>query len=179
MAETIIGDHGLFADQVFTATDLNRRAGEVLNQARTHPVTISRNNEQFALLKREYAAGLVSAVSHLRNVLTLTRNVHALLAAKHVDESAAWIKAFDAEDLSKMVDELSAATDSAFGAGDWEPVDALIHEWHESALVISSRVLENAMSEPAEPTPLQRPADPGAASGNGNEAGTEAETEAR
>jgi hypothetical protein len=35
------------------------------------------------------------------------------------------------------------------------------------------------MSEPAEPTPLQRPADPGAASGNGNEAGTEAETEAR
>jgi hypothetical protein len=155
--DTTAGDHGLFGDQVFSATDLNRRGGEVLNRARTHPVTISRNNEQFALVRREYAAGLVSAVSHLSNVLSLTRSVHAVLADKPVAESMSWIKAFDAEDLSGMVDEITAATDTALDTGDWEPLDALMHEWRESAFAISSGVLKDAMNEPADPTPVRRP----------------------
>ncbi len=59
---------GIYQDRVFQATELNRKHSYVLDCARKGPVTISRNNELFALLRREQAAELVHAVNLLKEV---------------------------------------------------------------------------------------------------------------
>jgi hypothetical protein len=52
----------LFGDQLVTATELNRRSGAILDMALSKPVTITRNDQHFALLRRELVAQL-SALS--------------------------------------------------------------------------------------------------------------------
>ena len=73
---------GVFSDDVFTSTQLNRSASVVLNRARTRPVTIVRNNEQFALLRRDQASELVTAVARLGEVMRLILGVSALKEGK-------------------------------------------------------------------------------------------------
>lgn len=51
----------LFGDQLATATELNRRSGAILDMALSKPV-ITRNDQRFALLRRELVAQL-SALS--------------------------------------------------------------------------------------------------------------------
>jgi hypothetical protein len=93
----------LFADELFTSTDLNRRAGEVLNRPRKSPVTISRNGEQFALLKREHAADLIKAVSQFGPTLDLIEGALSVVEEKAPPNSLLWLRAFDAPDLRKMI----------------------------------------------------------------------------
>jgi hypothetical protein len=137
-----IDSFDLFTDEVFTSTDLNRREGEVLNQARKAPVTISRNGEQFALLKREQAADLIKAVSQFGATLELIEGVLSVVEQKTPSSSLLWLKAFDVPDLRKMIREVLAASASALrGTGDWDSVNAIIHEWHESAVVAESGII--------------------------------------
>lgn len=148
----------LFADELFTTTDLNRRAGEVLNHARKAPVTISRNGEQFALLKREQAAELIKAVSQFGPTLDLIEGALCVIEQNAPPSALLWLKALDASDLKKMLREVLVASASALReTGDWDSVNAIIHEWHESALVAMSGVYEEAMGEPAEESPLPDP----------------------
>jgi len=153
-------DLAVFADDVFTSTDLNRRAAEVLNSARTRPVTISRNNEQFALLRRDQAAALMQAARAIGITAGLLRDAGRLLAGEPVDS---WLRGFGPEDLRTFSDELLAAT-SAVAAkltsgerADWEDVLAIIHEWHESALVAQSGTLEASLNESSDEIPLADP----------------------
>ncbi len=67
---------GVFSDEVFTTTELNRHAGALLDRARNTPVTISRNNEQFALLPREQAAKLYFTLNRMRSALALLAEAH-------------------------------------------------------------------------------------------------------
>jgi prevent-host-death family protein len=148
----------LFTDELFTSTDLNRRAGEVLNQARKAPVTISRNGEQFALLKREQAAELVKSVAQFGQTLELIEGVLSVVEQKAPPSSLLWLKAFDAPDLRKMLREVLVASASALReTGDWDSVNAIVHEWHESASVAMTGVYEEAMASPADETPLPDP----------------------
>jgi hypothetical protein len=159
MAATAFADYmGVFEDQVYSSTDLNRRAGEVLDQAREGPVTISRNKEMFALLRRDKAAGLVRAMLQFGPTLELVEGVLSVVEGKEPSSAVAWLKAFNTDDLRKMIREVLVASRSALReTGDWEAVNSIIHEWHESALVALSGVLEEAMKSPAEETPLTNP----------------------
>ncbi|MBI3684055.1 MAG: type II toxin-antitoxin system prevent-host-death family antitoxin [Acidobacteria bacterium] len=154
----LAGSWGLFNDELFTTTDLNRRTGEVLNRARKAPVTISRNGEQFALLKREQAAELVRTVLHLGPTLEFLEGAFCVVEREEPPVSVAWLKAFHTDDIRQMVREILAASVSALReTGDWDAVDAIIHEWHESALVARSGVLDEALNAPLEEAPLPDP----------------------
>ncbi len=155
----------LFGDEFYSATEFVRHSADVFDHAKKQPVTISRNNEMFALLKREDAASLVKAVSGLRAAIQIV--LAALNASNGIDVSSEfnWLKAFDREDLITFVKEVLSATQTVVVANrasaatdDWTPVEDLIHEWHESALVNISGVLEEAKSSPADEAEIPNPA---------------------
>lgn len=147
-----------FGDEVFTSTELNRRAGEVLNHAREHPVTISRNNELFALLRREEVAKLVQAASKASAAVAVVSEAYALCAGGAVSIPYSWLTAFEPDDLRRLSTEVLTAIRQAFsGNADWSELDAVIHEWKQSALAAQSGVLDEALREVACETPLQDP----------------------
>lgn len=155
---TLNGLFGLFGDEVYSSTDLNRRSAEVLDHARKRPVTISRNGEQFALLNREQASRLVRTSCQFGPILELIEGAISVVEGKDPPTSVAWLKAFGQGDLRKMVREILAASVSALReTGDWDVVDSVIHEWHESALVVMSGVLDEAMKSPADESLLPDP----------------------
>jgi hypothetical protein len=150
---------GVFADTVFTSTDLNRRGGEVLNQALKHPVTISRNAEQFALMPRDQAARLYRSLEGLKAVTALLEEVQAAIGGHAPKHHFEWLSAFDKDDLQRLSSEvLQESRQILDGAEDWEQMDGLLHAWRESAMVAESRTLENALfgQEPDE-EPLPSP----------------------
>jgi hypothetical protein len=150
---------GIFSDEVFTATELNRRGGAILDRARHRPVTISRNNEQFALLRREQASKLFGTVNRIVRAVSVLSEAQTAIAGGQVSENFSWIEAYDKDDLQSLVSEvLQASRTAASNDCDWDEVEALIHEWRESAIVAQSGVLDAAMfTEPQEETPLEHP----------------------
>jgi hypothetical protein len=69
-----------------------------------------------------------------------------------------WLKAFERDDIRKMVREVLVTSISAVReTGDWQAVNDIVHEWHESALVAISGVLAEAMKSPADESPLPDP----------------------
>lgn len=158
MATQTLDTFGLFSDEVYSATDLNRHAGEVLDHANKRPVTISRNKEQFALLKREHAARLVKAAMQFGPTLELVGGALSVVEGKEPPASLAWLKEFDTDDLRRMIREILVASVAALQeTGDWDRVTSIIHEWHESALVSASGILEKALKSPAQESPLPDP----------------------
>ena len=148
----------LFADEVYFSTDLSRRAGEVLNHARRGPVTISRNKEQFALLKREHVAELVGTAGQFGPILDLLEGALSKIEGKEPPPVLGWLKAFDTDDLRKMIREvLFASVNALRETGDWESVNAIIHEWHESGLVAGNEVLDAASQATSEKIPIPDP----------------------
>jgi len=155
---SIAGLMGMFGDQVYSSTDLNRRSGEVLDHARKGPVTISRNKEQFALLRREQVAELVKAALQFGPTLELIEGVLTVVEGKEPPASLVWLKSLETDDLRKLTREVLAASMSALReTNDWEAVSAVVHEWHESALVAMSGVLDEAMKSTADESPLTDP----------------------
>jgi prevent-host-death family protein len=154
-----VRNFGLFSDEVFTSTDLNRRSGEVLNRARRTPVTIARNNERFALLRRDQAASLVKGLTQLVEVVQLAQSAVALRKNRpdQVAPSVAWMRAFDEEDRQSMLDEIFTSCVQASAADDWDAVTALIHQWRESASVAESGLLRQAMDAESDEQPLPHP----------------------
>ena len=149
---------GTFGDQVYSSTDLNRRSGEVLDHARKGPVTICRNREQFALLKREQASELIKAILQFGPILELIGGALSVAEGGEPPASLAWLKAFERDDLSRMVRELIGASDSALHeTSNWDAVNDLVHEWRESAAVAMSGIFEEAMNSPEENLPLPDP----------------------
>lgn len=69
-----------------------------------------------------------------------------------------WLSVFDSDELQEFIKELSEAfrlIDSSTTA--WEIIDALIHEWHESAIAIASPELAAAFSAETDEVPLTLP----------------------
>jgi len=141
----------MFGDEVYTSTDLNRRSGEVLNHASKRPVTISRNNEQFALVRRELAATLFRTVNHIQGVVTVLLGVQSALAGEVPSPVVSWLTILDKEDLQKLSSEVLMLTAKALSQNvEWVQVEHLIHEWRESALAAQSGILDQAMYHDAE-----------------------------
>jgi len=149
---------GLYGDEIFSATDLNRRAGEVLNRARNHPVTISRNNEQFALLRREQAGKLVEAVTVLTNSIEILGLAVSAAKGGEVPTSFKWLREFDSEDLSLMAREIVEAISAAAANNKWETVRDLVVQWERSAIASMDGSLDAALAEEAEESPIPDPA---------------------
>lgn len=155
----VIESFDVFADEVYTSTDLNRRAGEVLDHARSRPITISRNKEQFALLKREQAARLYRLVSQMYRASQLLSEIRVAMSGETPSEEFSWLSVYEKDDLEKLLDVvLTAMRHALMRKTDGEEIDALIYQWTESALVAQSGVLDHAMyNESADEQPLTSP----------------------
>jgi hypothetical protein len=158
MDSTTLNGFGIFGDEVFTSTDLNRRSGEVLNHARLRPVTISRNNEQFALLRREQAAKLVHSFNKIQGGLAILVGVDAAISGRDLPPSVSWLRIYEKDDLQKLHTELlHAMAQVVFGSEEWGYVDAVIHEWKESAVVAQNGLLDSVMYNSSEEEELPLP----------------------
>jgi hypothetical protein len=142
----------LFSDKVFTSTDLNRRASDVLSCAAKGPVTISRNNEQFALLRREQVGGMVGTIGAICVASGVLLEIeYVLTACSSRRTSFAWLEVYEKDDLEKFRHELLAAMESVSAQeADFEEIHTIIHEWRESALVVKSGVIDDPMHTPPE-----------------------------
>jgi hypothetical protein len=123
-------------------------------------VTITRNDQSFALLRREEVTSLVKAATQSKAVFEALTVAFSLLLGKEigVEHPYGWLSVFDASELQEFIKELSEAfrlIDSSTTA--WEMIDALIHEWHESAIAIASPELAAAFSAETNEVPLTLP----------------------
>jgi hypothetical protein len=147
----------IYSDEVFTSTDLNRRSGEVLNHARKNPVTISRNNEQFALMRREDAACLVSTLDKLKEVLDLFQAVISVAVGMPMAPTYSWVKALSNSDRLTMAKEVLTECSKASTSEDWDALADMIYEWKETALVAESGIIQEVLGQPSEEVPLTVP----------------------
>jgi hypothetical protein len=148
----------VFGDEIFTATDLNRRAGYVLDEARNRPVTITRNDEAFALLERSVASRMVAAAANAKLMVDLVTAIstyglaNAQIPIGHTFE---WLNAFDIDELRTLQAEVHESFRRAADAEvSWDSFEAVLHEWHESAIAIRSDALKAAFSARSQETPL-------------------------
>ena len=142
----------IFSDELITATELNRQPGRILDKALEHPITITRNDQSFALLRRENMALFVNAAQQSKAILELINAAFRLLLnpKTEIEYSYNWLRVFDAEELNELIDEVMATYHFVdLNKKDWQELDAIIHEWYESALAISNPELETAFNQNA------------------------------
>ena len=135
----------IFSDEVVSAKDLNRQSGRILDVALERPVTITRNSQAFALLPREDVTTLIQSVKVGRLAFDVTGVAYRLMQGETVaaENPYAWLKTFGVDDLKDFVEEVRSIVHQFEDSPKaWEEIDALIYEWHESALVIDSGVLD-------------------------------------
>ena len=139
----------LYSDCLFSSSDLNRRAGYVLDTALTTPVTITRNNDSFALLKRDVMTSMAKGIEQMNNITQLVNVAYRLSEGQDIETNHQfkWIEEFDSEERSELVNEVYQALELAKLTDDWDEVAAVIHEWRESAVAIASDELTEAFSE--------------------------------
>lgn len=152
----------MFSDHLFSATDLNRRCGAILDAALRGPVTITRKDDAFALLRRDVAAHL-SAVAHQATLFTEAQ--YAILKVRlegdsmPYDHPYGWLKAFGLDDLKDMEAELLVSLVQVVNETDLEAVETSLYEWRESAIAILDGTLDEAFAKESNPVPLTPPED--------------------
>lgn len=141
---------GIYSDELITATELNRQPGRILDKALEHPVTITRNDQSFALLRRENVALFLKTAQCSKQIIELLSTAFRLLLKQTIgsENPYNWLSVFDVEELNEFIDEVTQAyrlVDLQEKA--WDELDAIIHEWHESALAISNLELSAAFNQ--------------------------------
>jgi len=150
----------VFDDVIVSATTLNRRSGEVLDLAWEKCVTIMRNEQSFALLRREQAAGMIVQLHRAQQILDLFHAIDRIRSGAALDpaDEFEWLTAFALDDLKDMADEVYAAyTRAQRGEIPPEEADAVIHEWQESAWAARSPNVGMAFEAAADEAPLTEP----------------------
>ncbi|MBE9214116.1 hypothetical protein IQ247_15820 [Plectonema cf. radiosum LEGE 06105] len=150
----------IYSDELITATELNRQPGRVLDKALERPVTITRNDQSFALLRREEVTSVIKAATQSKAVFEALTVAFSLLLGKEIgfEYPYGWLRVFDSDELQEFIKQLSEAfrlIDSSTTA--WEIIDGIIHEWHESAIAISSAELAAAFNAETDEVPLTKP----------------------
>jgi len=136
---------GVFSDAIVTAKELNRQPGRILDLALEGPVTITRNSETFALMPRENVTSLIQAAKAASLAFEVTTIAHRVIAGEKLpqDHPYAWLEDFDKEDLDDFIHDVTCTFEQFSGLPNaWVELDGIIHEWHESALVYGSSVLD-------------------------------------
>ncbi|MHC5831090.1 MAG: hypothetical protein ACYT04_87800, partial [Nostoc sp.] len=101
----------IYSDELITATELNRQPGRVLDKALERPVTITRNDQSFALLRREEVTFLVKTATHSKAVFEALTVAFSLLLGKEIgfEHPYGWLSVFEEDDLQDFIKELSEA----------------------------------------------------------------------
>lgn len=150
--------NSIYSDELITATELNRQPGRVLDKALEHPVTITRNDQSFALLRRENVTLFVKAAQRSKEIVELLSTAFRLLLKQNIgtEHPHGWLRVFDSDELTEFIDEITEAYRLVdLHENAWDELDAIIHEWHESALAISNPELKAAFSQTSNEAPLK------------------------
>ena len=150
----------IFSDELIQAKELNRRPGQALDKALSHPVTITRNNEFFTLIRREDIASLINQANQTKEVFELTNAAFLMLHGNDIDTTHpfGWLRAFDTDEIQALIKEVTAIYRKVeFAAEYGEELQAVIHEWHESAIAMQSDDLADAWDSPVGEVPLTQP----------------------
>jgi hypothetical protein len=101
------------------------------------------------LLSREKLSEIVTEASQAGEVLEILYAAFLMLRgiSPAVESPYGWLSAFDADEVQDLVTE------------GWDELDAVIHEWHESAIAILSDELAVAFAEESEEVLLSAPAE--------------------
>lgn len=156
----------VYSDELVTVSELNSQPGRVLDKALEHWVTIIRHDQSFALLRRDKVTALIKATELSRYVLELLNTAYRLLLQEKIsaEHPCGWLGVFDSEDLQDFVAEINDAYQSTSMSDEaWTELQAIIHEWHESALAISSPEIAAAFNAESDEVPLTKPIIEGAA----------------
>ena len=150
----------VYGDELITATELNRSSGRILDLAMTQPVTITRNDQHFALLRRDEMALLVKAAAFSVRVFEVTAAAYRLRLGEEIgsEHSYGWLKVFDKDELSELIAEIEKdyrLVESEPAA--WDRMEATIYEWHQSAIALSSPELVVAFSDEIDEVLLTQP----------------------
>jgi len=149
-----------YSDELISATELNRQSGRILDKAAERPVTITRNDQSFALLRREDMACLVKGIAQSKTIVEILSTAFNLLRGNDIssENPYAWLKVFDLDEIQDLTEEVIKAfrlTDASANA--WDLVESIIHEWHESAIAISSPELAAAFNDETDEVLLTLP----------------------
>lgn len=131
-------------DRVISATELNRKSGALLREAVRRPITVSRAGGDVVLLSREQAARSIQAEEQGKTLQEIMSNLMTRLVfkSKNVTLQYRWMNQFDNKDLSEFAGEyIEAFGQASNGLTDWNEVDALVHEWHQSAIALQDKQL--------------------------------------
>ncbi len=150
----------VYGDELITATELNRQPGRVLDLAMDHPVTITRNDQHFALLRRDEMALLVKAAALSLKVFEVIATAYRLRLGEQIasEHPYGWLKVFEEEELCELIAEIEKdyrLVESEPAA--WDRIEATIYEWHESALAISSPEVAAAFGDEIDEVLLTKP----------------------
>ncbi|MCC3410730.1 MULTISPECIES: hypothetical protein [unclassified Microcoleus] len=140
----------IYGDELITATELNQQLNRVLDLAMEHPVTITRNDQHFALLRREEMTLWVKAATLSLTVFEVSAAAYRLRLGEAISSANPyhWLTVFDSDELCELIAELEKAYRLAESeSGAWNQIEIVIHEWHESAKAISSPELAAAFSD--------------------------------
>jgi len=122
---------------VVKPTDLNRRSGEILERAARYPVLVSRGGDSVIVARHDWVSRLIDSQAHADLLGELLGYLMRRLTGEKIDEGGPfdWLSAFDDLELREFVNELRATMrDVHAGKLAPETTDAVIHEWHESAI---------------------------------------------
>ena len=150
----------VFDDEIVSATALNRHSGEILDRALEKCVTIMRNDQAFALLRRQDAAEMTALLWFAHQILDLLHAIEIVRSGKALDvaNEFEWITAFSTDDLKAMADEVySAFVRARRGEITADEASAVIHEWRESAWAIRNPRARAALDSLSEEVLLTEP----------------------
>lgn len=139
----------VYGDYLVTSSELNRRSGQILDTALTTPVTITRNNDSFALVKRDVMTNMANSISVMNSFIELISVIRRVDLGREIESSNRfkWVEEFDSEERSELVNEVYSAFLSAKSTDDWDEVRDVIHEWRESAIALASEELGEAFGK--------------------------------
>lgn len=122
---------------VVKSTDLNRRSGEILERAGRYPVLIARGDDPLVIARHGWVSGLMGSEARAELLAELSGYLTRRLTGERTDEGGRfdWLNAFEDAEVREFVGELRAAVrDVQAGKLEPERIDAVVHEWSESAI---------------------------------------------
>jgi hypothetical protein len=151
----------VYSDELIPLNTFNKEPGNVLDLAWKNPVTITRNQQYFALLRRDDLTQMMKVITLSKKLLEILDTAYKLRLGEDVNSQNpfVWLKVFDSDELGEFITEiLNAFQDLSSGINDWELLDAVIHEWQESAITLQNQeVLSAFLSEDFDEVLLTKP----------------------
>ncbi len=124
----------IFADRIRRATDLNRRSGAILREARKRPVTVvTEGAEPVVIQRRDVAARDALTRSWLLRLESLIEHLQG--RARAIPREFSWVGDLERGNRRRFADELVTRLGAAARRGDFDAFDQWLYEWEVASEV--------------------------------------------